>query len=111
MYRNIFIDLDNTLWDFSTNSKNVLSVLFYKYGLDKYFEDFSEYFKIYSGHNNFLWEEYALNKISKEYHIISIDDTYTWPNPVNVQWEGIIGFQSYLDWGHFRGEWEIIEKV
>ena len=67
MYKNIFIDLDNTLWDFSTNSKNVLSVLFYKYGLDKYFEDFSEYFKIYSGHNNFLWEEYALNKISKEY--------------------------------------------
>lgn len=53
----------------------------------------------------------AYNKISKEYHILSIDDTYRWPNPINVQWDGIIGFNSYLDWGHFRGEWEIIEKV
>ena len=53
----------------------------------------------------------AYNKISKEYHILSIDDTYRWPNPVNVQWDGIIGFQSYLDWGHFRGEWDIIEKI
>ena len=66
MYRNIFIDLDNTLWDFQTNSKNVLSVLFFKYGLDKYFKDFDEYFKIYSEHNDYLWEQYALNKINKD---------------------------------------------
>ena len=66
MYKNIFIDLDNTLWDFQTNSKNVLSVLFFKYGLDKYFKDFDEYFKIYSGHNDYLWEQYALNKINKD---------------------------------------------
>ena len=66
MYKNIFIDLDNTLWDFQTNSKNVLSVLFYRYGLDKYFKDFDEYFKIYSEHNDYLWEQYALNKINKD---------------------------------------------
>ena len=66
MYKNLFIDLDNTLWDFSTNSKNVLSVLFYRYGLDKYFKDFEEYFKIYSEHNDYLWEQYALNKINKD---------------------------------------------
>ena len=66
MYRNIFIDLDNTLWDFHTNSKNVLSVLFFKYGLDKYFKDFDEYFKIYSEHNDYLWEQYALNRINKD---------------------------------------------
>lgn len=66
MYKNIFIDLDNTLWDFQTNSKNVLSVLFFKYGLDKYFKDFDEYFKIYSEHNDYLWEQYALNKINKD---------------------------------------------
>ena len=66
MYKNLFIDLDNTLWDFQTNSKNVLSVLFFKYGLDKYFKDFEEYFKIYSQHNDYLWEQYALNKINKD---------------------------------------------
>lgn len=66
MYKNIFIDLDNTLWDFQTNSKNVLSVLFFKYGLDKYFKDFDEYFKIYSKHNDYLWEQYALNNINKD---------------------------------------------
>ena len=66
MYKNIFIDLDNTLWDFQTNSKNVLSVLFFKYGLDKYFKDFDEYFKIYSEHNDYLWEQYAPNKINKD---------------------------------------------
>ena len=66
MYKNLFIDLDNTLWDFSANSKNVLSVLFYRYGLEKYFEDFNDYFKIYSEHNDYLWEQYALNKINKD---------------------------------------------
>ena len=66
MYKNLFIDLDNTLWDFQTNSKNVLSVLFFKYGLEKYFKDFDEYFKIYSEHNDYLWEQYALNKINKD---------------------------------------------
>jgi putative hydrolase of the HAD superfamily len=66
LYKNIFIDLDNTLWDFQTNSKNVLSVLFFKYGLDRYFKNFDEYFKIYSEHNDYLWEQYALNKINKD---------------------------------------------
>lgn len=66
VYRNLFIDLDNTLWDFHTNSKNVLSVLFIKYELNKYFKDFSEYFQIYSEHNSYLWELYSQNKITKE---------------------------------------------
>lgn len=66
-YKNIFIDLDNTLWDFQINSRNVLGVLFCKYKLDKYFVNFSEYFEIYSKHNDYLWELYSLNKITKEY--------------------------------------------
>lgn len=53
----------------------------------------------------------AYNKTTEKYHIISIDDTYIWPNPINVQWDGIIGFVSYKDWAAFHKEWDTIHKV
>ena len=50
----------------------------------------------------------AYNKIIEECRIISIDDTWIWPNPINVQWDGIIGFKSYPNWASLREEWNII---
>ena len=52
----------------------------------------------------------AYNKITEKYHIISIDDTWVWPRPINVVWTDF-SFSSYLDWEHFRKEWEIIRKA
>lgn len=53
----------------------------------------------------------AYNKTTEQYHIISLDDTYIWPNPINVQWDGIIGFVSYKNWAAFHEEWDTIHKV
>ena len=64
-YNHIFIDLDRTLWDFESNSKETFIEIFTKHKLDRYcqFRDFfSEYRKI----NEKLWKEYRLGKITKE---------------------------------------------
>ena len=52
----------------------------------------------------------AYNKITEKEYTIAIDDTWVWPRPINVIWTGF-SFSSYLDWEHFRREWEIIRKV
>jgi hypothetical protein len=52
----------------------------------------------------------AYNKITEKNYIIAIDDTWIWPNPINIVWTDF-SFSSYLDWEHFRREWEIIRKV
>lgn len=52
----------------------------------------------------------AYNKIIEKEYIIAIDDTWVWPRPINVIWTGF-SFSSYLDWEHFRREWEIIRKI
>lgn len=66
-YETLFLDLDHTLWDFETNSKEALSELADKYkliekGIPSFDHFLSEYFLI----NELLWEEYRKNKISKE---------------------------------------------
>ena len=54
---------------------------------------------------------FAYNKITEKYHIISIDDTWVWPRPINVQWDGLIGFKSYHNWESLRQEWNIEGRV
>ena len=45
-YRFVFIDLDDTLWDFHTNARISLELMFNDRGLDRYFTDFDEFFRI-----------------------------------------------------------------
>jgi len=66
-YNNIFFDLDRTLWDFETNSKQAINKLFYKYNLDKKITDFDIFFKTYEKINEKYWDMYRKGKISKEY--------------------------------------------
>ena len=66
-YEHIFFDLDHTLWDFETNSKQTLNELFLKYDLGSStsfeFEDFYQKYKFY---NRNLWKDYELGKIDKD---------------------------------------------
>lgn len=64
-YKHIFFDLDQTLWDFKTNSRKILERLYNKYDLFNHFESFEEYFKIYHHHNDILWEEYRKGNLKK----------------------------------------------
>ncbi len=58
-YKHLFFDLDHTLWDFETNSKEVLHELFITYRLPEMVtEDFDGFFTAYSFHNKRLWDRY-----------------------------------------------------
>ena len=66
-YKFIFLDLDDTIWDFHANARAVLNEIYYEQNLDRYFENFDEYFAIYAKRNLELWEIYGRGEITKEF--------------------------------------------
>lgn len=67
MYKHIFFDLDNTLWDFERNSTETLNELYHKYRLDELGVASPELFiRTYQERNIMMWEQYRLGKIDKE---------------------------------------------
>ena len=66
MYKSVFIDLDDTLWDFHANAKSAMQEIYEERNLGKYFESFEQYFAFYAKRNLELWEEYGKGTISKE---------------------------------------------
>ena len=67
MYRNIFFDLDHTLWDFETNSLETLNEIFEKYELNAVgIPDAKVFVEVYLNHNHRLWSDYRQGKIEKE---------------------------------------------
>src|SRR3978361_278346 len=66
-YTHLFFDLDHTLWDFETNSKETLQELFYKHKLDETItKDFDGFYDRYSIHNKKLWDRYHNGFIKQE---------------------------------------------
>ncbi|MBN2892779.1 MAG: YjjG family noncanonical pyrimidine nucleotidase [Bacteroidales bacterium] len=65
-YKHVFFDFDNTLWDFTYNSKESLNDVFLKYQLFNYFVDFEDFYEKYEENNTNLWNEYRQGLISKE---------------------------------------------
>ena len=66
-YKHVFIDLDDTIWDFHGNARAVLEEIYDEQGLSQYFKDFDEYFRIYAKRNLELWELYGKGEITKEF--------------------------------------------
>ena len=63
----IFFDLDNTLWDFEYNSRNVIRDLFNEYNLSQRCRtDFVEFLRQYEQVNLLLWDKLKKSEISKE---------------------------------------------
>ena len=72
----LFFDLDRTLWDFESNSKAALEVIFNDLKLHNYKIDFKEFYNTYVTINSDLWKAYRENKISKtELRIKRFKDT------------------------------------
>lgn len=65
MYKFVFIDLDDTLWDFHANAKSSLQEIYEIKNLGQFFDSFEQYFSIYAKRNIELWEEYGKGTISK----------------------------------------------
>lgn len=64
--KTVFIDLDDTIWDFSANSRVALTRVFHRYGLDKQCSC-ERFLAAYMPRNKMLWELYHHGKITKEY--------------------------------------------
>ena len=62
--KNVFFDLDHTLWDFERNSALTFELLFNKYKLDI---DINSFLKVYVPINLEYWRLYRNESISKEY--------------------------------------------
>lgn len=66
-YRHLFFDLDHTIWDFETNSKETLQDLYHQNALvEKGITDFEQFFNQYSFHNHRLWDRYTKGFIKQE---------------------------------------------
>lgn len=58
-YKHLFFDLDHTLWDFETNSKETLKQVFFEKKLNETLtQDFDGFHDRYSFHNKKLWDRY-----------------------------------------------------
>jgi len=58
-YKQLFFDLDHTLWDFEANSRLTLEELFVTMQLEsKGVDDFNRFHRIYLVNNDKLWERY-----------------------------------------------------
>ena len=64
--RHIFFDLDHTLWDFETNSKNTLTELYWSYALEQHGITLPEFLEVFKKTNARLWAERRIGKSSKE---------------------------------------------
>ncbi len=65
-YKNLFFDLDDTLWAFSTNARNTFKEVYYAHGLDRFFDSFEQYYALYEKRNTELWIEYGAGQITKD---------------------------------------------
>ena len=63
----VWVDLDDTVWDFSANSWDSLGELYYQEGLDAYFASVDDWREKYLECNHSLWPLYNVGKITKEY--------------------------------------------
>jgi len=66
-YKHVFIDLDDTLWDFHANAKSSLREVFEDKKLNQYFDNFEHFFQIYAKRNLELWEMYGKGVITKDF--------------------------------------------
>jgi YjjG family noncanonical pyrimidine nucleotidase len=65
-YRHLLFDLDDTLWNFTINSRLALYDVYTHYQLKRYYPDFEEYVFRFEESNMALWRLYVNSKITKE---------------------------------------------
>ena len=64
-YKHLFIDLDDTIYDFSYASREAFRETYALLGYERFFESFDHYMSIYTPYNLELWKEYGKGNITK----------------------------------------------
>ena len=70
MYKHLFFDLDDTLWDTFHNNKECLRELYADYHFERHYASFEAFYDIYMPHNMRLWEQYRNHEIDRQTLII-----------------------------------------
>lgn len=63
--KDVFFDLDRTLWDFDKNSESALRIIYDELKLSDHSSSFDAFMTIYRDVNAKFWREYAEGKIDK----------------------------------------------
>lgn len=63
----VWLDLDDTVWDFRGNSRKSLADLYSLRNLDRWFGTVDEWIECYERHNHALWDLYNRGEIAKEF--------------------------------------------
>lgn len=66
-YKALFLDWDDTIGDFSQAAHRSLQDIYTGYGLAEIYDSFEDYYATYTPHNIWLWEQYGLDKVTKDY--------------------------------------------
>jgi putative hydrolase of the HAD superfamily len=69
-YDHLFFDLDNTLWDFTANSRQAMKQTIEQTGILHRLNSFDEFFEVYEKINQSLWSDYHSKKITKKILIV-----------------------------------------
>ncbi len=69
-YKYLFIDLDDTIWDFRVNSMLALRQVYDEFKLEREIPDYERFRSRYVATNHELWELYHHNKVTKEFLIV-----------------------------------------
>ncbi len=69
-YKYLFIDLDDTIWDFKANSMLALRQVYDELELSREIPDYERFRARYVATNHALWELYHHNKVTKEFLIV-----------------------------------------
>jgi putative hydrolase of the HAD superfamily len=89
-YDFLFFDLDNTLWDFSTNAKAALLQTLRDLHYIDQISSFEDYFLVYEEINDSLWADYRNKKVTKQFLIVErFSRSLTTFNITNQNWQEI----------------------
>jgi len=116
MIEHIFVDLDGTVWDLTSDSKKILRQIYSEISKDYKLPDFELFYFNYNKINLDLWEEYKKNKINRAMlEAKRFKDTF---NNIGVFYDNIIRFfeTEYLLRLHnnttlFEGAFDVIKTL
>lgn len=70
LYKDLFIDFDDTLYDTRGNAIIALAELYEEFGFGRYFDHPDTFYKAYWDTNIELWGQYARGEIERDYLIV-----------------------------------------
>lgn len=64
-YKNLFFDLDDTLWAFSQNARDTFEEVYHRHRYDRFFSSFQHFYTLYETQNQLLWKRYGQGQVTK----------------------------------------------